>query len=62
MRVVHRTAAVILLIAAILVIGELIHAAFSADHIKVVNFILFAIGACLAIALALFLWRSPKRR
>jgi bacteriorhodopsin len=61
MRVVHRTAAVVLLVVAIVVIAELIHAVLGDGHVLVVRFILFAIGACAAIALALFLWRSPKR-
>jgi hypothetical protein len=60
MRVLHRTAAVVAAIAAIAVIAELVHAATSGNGIKVLNFVLFAVGAALAIALALFLWRDPR--
>jgi hypothetical protein len=61
MRLLHRTAAVVLGIAALVVIGLLINAALSGDHLEVVNFVLYAIGAGLAITLGLFLWREPGR-
>lgn len=48
-------------IAAVVVVAELINAAFSGDQLKVLNFVAFAIAAVLAFALALFLWRGPRR-
>jgi hypothetical protein len=59
MRVLHRTAAVLLGLAATVVVAELVNAALSGDHLKVLNFILFAIGAALAFVLAMYLWRGP---
>ena len=61
MRVLHRTAAVVLLIAAVVVIAELVDAALSGDHLKILNFVLYVVGAALAIALAVFLAREPRR-
>jgi hypothetical protein len=60
MRVLHRTAAVVLGIAALVIVGLLVDAAVSGKDVNVRNFVLLAIAAVVAVLLGRFLWGESE--
>jgi hypothetical protein len=62
MRIVYRAAAIVLTLASAFIFAVLITAATGDGELKVVNFVLFAVGAIVALVVAAVLWRraAPK--